>query len=200
MREELNRISQTTDDIINTVADLAEAVKLNAVQVGYAGMRFDSADGPVRPLPNIGTVNWVEIDVFEFETGPGLARNASVDVPTGRMVFEIGGQWYQSFFLSMRFNAVPADDKLGVRIYNYTIDDPGITIFDWVINNGTDRVTVMISAFGQIPDAELGDSFGVQIKSTVNTLSNVSCIGTRWQAHHNSEFVEDLISARQLQS
>jgi len=159
-----------------------EAAALAAfTAAGYGGIGVNT----VTAMPAIGAA-WVTLTGFDLpllSTPKGVVQ----DLGNNALSFNIQGVWQFSIKVSMAFDEAQAGRAMLMRTYNSTTQTGGNLSFNYFVGRNQSGVNLNVVMAVDIPAEAVGQPIQLQVSSSADSFTNVSNIGTVYQAVHISE-------------
>jgi len=118
-------------------------------------------------------------------------RGVIQDFANDALIFNFEGIWNVRFQISIAFTDINSGRELQIRFFNNSTTTAGPEI-NYFVGRNQAGLNAFFAVNTEIPAAELGDEFIIQIASAADTFTGVSNEGALFEANHISEFVGDL--------
>jgi hypothetical protein len=113
------------------------------------------------------------------------------DLANNALEFGAEGIWQVSVKATLSFTDVNFGRNVSMRLFNATTAIPGGSEAVFFVGRNTAGANLFITLNAEIPLAEVGDEFQVQVGGG-DAFTGVTNIGTLYQANHISEFKGEL--------
>lgn len=162
------------------IVETRQSITDNFVVSGYGAIGLNT---PVS-LADIAVGVWqtLPMDTNVISAPKFMTQNLA----NNSLSFLVEGIWNLSPKVSLEFTEVNAGRRLLLRVYNITTNTPGASVYVEGVGRNTDVGGFSFTVPIEVPEADVGDEFVLQISGNAS-FTSVESIGSVFYMQHASE-------------